>query len=79
VVEQSLRTLASEQVRERERERALCGSLYMFYLYEYICFFKQACLLACSTYAQAMWYMPMHIAELIACMKNALGIGLCPG
>jgi hypothetical protein len=29
-------------------------------------FLKQACLLAAC--AQAMWYMPMHIVELIACI-----------
>jgi hypothetical protein len=54
-------------VRERERgEGALCYPLSFLFIRKYIfvCFIKQACLLA----AHAMWYIPMHIAELIACI-----------
>jgi hypothetical protein len=35
-------------VRERERVRAVCGSLYHFYLYENICLFYITSLLACN-------------------------------
>jgi hypothetical protein len=38
------------------------------YSYENICLFYKTRLLACSMCAQAMWYMPMHIEELIACV-----------
>jgi hypothetical protein len=30
--------------------------------------FHKTSLLACRTGAQAMWYVPMHTAELIACI-----------
>jgi hypothetical protein len=34
----------------------------------FVCFIKQACLLAAYAYELHMWRMPMHIAELIACI-----------
>jgi hypothetical protein len=34
-------------------------------------------LLACSTRTRAMWYMPMHIAELTACIIFSFFENIC--
>jgi hypothetical protein len=37
-------------------------------LYENICFYKTSLLLAACAHMRAIWYMAMHIAELIPCI-----------
>jgi hypothetical protein len=40
---------------------------------------KKTSLLACSMLVRAMWYMPMHTAELLACIIFLhMKISVCP-
>jgi hypothetical protein len=48
------------EARARERESALCGSLYRFYLYENICLFYKTSLLAACARTSYVVYANAH-------------------
>jgi hypothetical protein len=61
-------------VRARERE-LLVSCIIFIYLKILVCFIKQACLQ--HVRARAMRYMPMHIAELKACIIFLFNKNIC--
>jgi hypothetical protein len=58
----------SERESERERESFVVACIIFINMKIFVCFIKQACLLATCTRELCGIHMPMHIAELIACI-----------
>jgi hypothetical protein len=67
----------SERERERKREGELCGSLYCLFLFENICFIKQACLLAAHVHKLYIWYMPIFHCRINSLHHFSLYENIC--